>query len=61
MHFKNAVLRSALAVECPAFATSPKPLLASSHREAPITALDQKAAITDCAHAEPIAQHAHQS
>jgi hypothetical protein len=47
MHFRNAVLRSALAVACAALAVSPKPLLASSHREAPVTALDQKADITD--------------
>ena len=40
-------MRSALAVTLAALAVQPKPLSASSHREAPITALDHKADITD--------------
>jgi hypothetical protein len=47
MKFGNALLRSALAVTLAAIAVHPKPLSASSHREAPITALDHKADITD--------------
>lgn len=47
MHFRNALLRSALAIAFAALAVTPDTLLASSHREAPITALDQKADITD--------------
>src|SRR3954462_13068313 len=47
MNFRSALLRSALAVTVAAFTVQPKPILASSHREAPITALDHKADITD--------------
>lgn len=47
MNFRNALLRSALAVTLAALAVPPRPLLAASHREAPITALDHKADITD--------------
>src|SRR3954449_4657917 len=47
MNFRSALLRPALAVTVAAFTVQPKPILASSHREAPITALDQKADITD--------------
>jgi hypothetical protein len=47
MNLKNAVLRSTLALMLAASAVPPKLLIASSHREAPITALDHKADITD--------------
>jgi Domain of unknown function (DUF4331) len=47
MNFREKLLRLLLAAALPALAVPPKPLLASSHREAPITALDQKADITD--------------
>src|SRR6202161_255644 len=47
MNFRSVLLRSALAVTLAALAVHPKPLSASSHREAPITALDHKADITD--------------
>jgi hypothetical protein len=47
MNLKNALLRSAVAVSLTALVLPPTPMFASSHREAPITALDQKADITD--------------
>jgi Domain of unknown function (DUF4331) len=47
MKFRNAILRSALAVTFTVLAVQQKPLFASSHREAPITALDHTADITD--------------
>src|SRR5580692_5345567 len=47
MKFGNALLRSALAVTLAWLAVQPKTLFAASHREAPITALDHKADITD--------------
>ena len=47
MNFRSALLRSTCAVTLAALAFHPKPLSASSHREAPITALDHKADITD--------------
>lgn len=47
MNFRSVLVRSALAVTLAALAVHPKPLSASSHREAPITALDHKADITD--------------
>jgi len=48
MNFRSALLlRSALAITLATLAVQPKPLFASSHREAPITALDHKADITD--------------
>ena len=47
MKFRSPILSSALAVTVAALVVQPSPLLASSHREAPITALDQKADITD--------------
>ena len=47
MNLPEAILRSTLALTLAALAGQPKPLLASSHREAPITALDHKADITD--------------
>lgn len=47
MHFKSNLVRFALPAALIAIAVQPRPVLASSHREAPITALDQKADITD--------------
>jgi hypothetical protein len=47
MKFGSALLRSVLAVTLAGLAVQPKTLLAASHREAPITALDHKADITD--------------
>src|ERR1700677_2369442 len=47
MNSRSVLLRSALAVTLTWGAVHPKPLSASSHREAPITALDHKADITD--------------
>jgi hypothetical protein len=47
MNFRSLVLRSALAVTLAALAVQQIPLYAASHREAPITALDHKADITD--------------
>jgi hypothetical protein len=47
MNFTAVLLRSACALTLAAIAVQPKPLFASSHREAPITALDHKADITD--------------
>src|SRR5579863_9895225 len=47
MKVRSALLRSALALTLAALAVQPKPLSAASHREAPITALDHKADITD--------------
>ena len=47
MQFRHALLRCALVVSTVALSVTTKPLLAASHREAPITALDQKADITD--------------
>ena len=47
MDLKNFLLRSTLALAAAALAVQPKTLFAASHREAPITALDHKADITD--------------
>ena len=47
MNLSSILLRSACALTFAALAVQPKPLFAASHREAPITALDQKADITD--------------
>src|SRR5579863_6665366 len=47
MKFRNALLRSTLALTLAALAVSGTALFAASHREAPITALDHKADITD--------------
>lgn len=47
MKLRTGLLRSALALAVAAFAAHPKPTFAASHREAPITALDHKADITD--------------
>ena len=47
MKLSNALLRSTLAFTLVSLALPPKPLHAASHREAPITALDHKADITD--------------
>jgi Domain of unknown function (DUF4331) len=47
MKLRTALLRSALAIGIAALAVHPKPIFAASHREAPITALDHKADITD--------------
>lgn len=47
MNFRSLLMRSACAITLAAPVVHPKPLLASSHREAPITALDHKADITD--------------
>ena len=46
MNLRTVLLRSTLALAA-ALALQPKTLLAASHREAPITALDHKADITD--------------
>ena len=43
----STLLRFGLAATLAAIAVPPSPMLASSHREAPITALDHKADITD--------------
>lgn len=47
MHLKRTLTRQGVALLAAAFLIQPAPVLASSHREAPITALDQKADITD--------------
>lgn len=47
MSFRDTILRYACALTIAALAVQPKPLFASSHREAPITALDHTADITD--------------
>src|SRR5579862_4071223 len=47
MNFKPSTLRPALATAIAILTLQPAPLRAASHREAPITALDQKADITD--------------
>ena len=47
MNSKTFVLRSTLALTLAAVAAQPKTAFAASHREAPITALDHKADITD--------------
>jgi hypothetical protein len=47
LNFNKPLLRPALALVLAALAVQPQPVFASSHREAPITALDQKADITD--------------
>ena len=47
MNFRKVLLRSTLGFMLTALAVPPKPLMAASHREAPITALDHKADITD--------------
>jgi len=47
MNLRSLLLRSALVLSIAALAVQPKPLSAASHREAPITALDHKADITD--------------
>src|SRR6266480_1653810 len=47
MTSKQALLRPAVAVVMSALMVQPFTLFAASHREAPITALDQKADITD--------------
>jgi hypothetical protein len=47
MKVRAPILRSTLAFTLAAAAVPTQPLLAASHREAPITALDQKADITD--------------
>jgi hypothetical protein len=47
MNLRRTLTRQGIAVIAAAFLTQPAPILASSHREAPITALDQKADITD--------------
>ena len=47
MNLRRTFTRQAVAICAAAFLTQPAPVLASSHREAPITALDQKADITD--------------
>jgi hypothetical protein len=47
MDFATTKLRPALAILAAVLAIQPPPTFAASHREAPITALDQKADITD--------------
>ena len=47
MNFKHLTLRPALAAAIVVLMMQPAPVAAASHREAPITALDQKADITD--------------
>jgi len=47
MKSRQTLLHSALATVMAALVVQPAPVLAASHREAPITALDQKADITD--------------
>src|SRR5580700_10345142 len=47
MKLKQTLLRQGLAAMAAVFLVQPAPIMASSHREAPITALDQKADITD--------------
>src|SRR5580700_6797194 len=47
MKLKQTLLRQGLAAMAAVFLVQPAPIVASSHREAPITALDQKADITD--------------
>ena len=47
VRFKPTLWHSGLAMTMAALMVQPAPVLAASHREAPITALDQKADITD--------------
>jgi len=47
MKWKPTLLRQGIAAIAAIFLVQPAPIVASSHREAPITALDQKADITD--------------
>src|ERR1039458_7182932 len=47
MSLVTSRLRSAVAIMAAALTIQPPPTFAASHREAPITALDQKADITD--------------
>jgi hypothetical protein len=47
MKFRRTFTRQGIAALAAAFLIQPAPVVASSHREAPITALDQKADITD--------------
>ena len=47
MNLKQTLIRQGLAALAAVFLVQPAPIMASSHREAPITALDQKADITD--------------
>jgi hypothetical protein len=47
MNFKSSSLRPGIAAAIAVLIMQPAPLSAASHREAPITALDQKADITD--------------
>ncbi|HEX3878578.1 MAG TPA: DUF4331 domain-containing protein [Bryobacteraceae bacterium] len=47
MNLRRTFTRQGVAALAAAFLIQPAPVLASSHREAPITALDQKADITD--------------
>ena len=47
MNLKRTLTRQAAAALAAVFLIQPAPVMASSHREAPITALDQKADITD--------------
>src|ERR1700756_5526190 len=47
MKLKQTLLRQGLAAVAAVLLVQPAPAPASSHREAPITALDQKADITD--------------
>ncbi len=47
MNLRRTFTRQGIATIAAAFLIQPAPVLASSHREAPITALDQKADITD--------------
>jgi hypothetical protein len=47
MKLKQTLIRQGLAAMAAVFLVQPAPIMASSHREAPITALDQKADITD--------------
>ncbi len=47
MNLRQTLTRQGIAIVAATFLIQPAPILASSHREAPITALDQKADITD--------------
>lgn len=47
MKLKQTLIRQGLAAMAAVLLVQPAPMMASSHREAPITALDQKADITD--------------
>lgn len=47
MMLKRTLVRQGVAAIAAAFLIQPAPIMASSHREAPITALDQKADISD--------------